>query len=59
MSSPNGQTPGAKYPVGVARQRVRELDEKGVSVRDIARILDVTTQAVRFHLKKMAEEKAS
>lgn len=39
------------------RERIRELTEQGMSVRDIAKLLDMSTQGVYWHLRKMDEER--
>ncbi len=35
------------------RERVRDLTDAGLSVRDIARVLNVSTQAVYKHLRSL------
>lgn len=43
-------------PIGMeltTRQKVAKLREKGLSVRQIARELDITTQAVYQHLQNL------
>lgn len=45
-----------KAPRGETRARVAELDEQGLSAREIARELEITTQAVYHHLQSLAEE---
>lgn len=35
------------------RERVRDLIERGLSVREIAQLLSISTQAVYKHLKAM------
>ena len=38
------------------RERVRQLTEQGLSVREVASILNVSTQAVYKHLKRIEAE---
>lgn len=58
-TNPPGQ-PGAKYAVGVTRARVAEYHAKGLNNSEIARVLKISREAVRQHLKRIAEaEQAS
>ena len=52
-------TGGAKFPVGVGRERVRKLRAKGLTAREIARLMDVSTQAVHQHLRQLEKEKTA
>lgn len=38
------------------RERVRDLKAQGLTVREIATVLNVTTQAVYKHLKRLEAE---
>ena len=45
-----------KAAVGITRAKVAELDGKGLSARQIALALGLSTQAVYQHLAKLREE---
>lgn len=46
-------------PTRDTRERVRELDEKGLSPREIAHLLNISTQRVYQHLKAIEKERAA
>lgn len=41
------------------REQVRRLQAKGLSVREIATLLSISTQAVYKHLRKIEQQKAA
>lgn len=50
---------GAAFPRGEGRAKVRDLHERGLTPREIARLLDISVQGVQYHLRRIEEEKAS
>jgi hypothetical protein len=49
---------GSAFPRSEGRERVRELRDRGFTPDEMAKVLGVTKQAVHYHLKKLAAEKA-
>ena len=41
------------------RERVRDLIDRGLSVREVAQLLGISTQAVYKHLKRIEAEQAN
>lgn len=50
---------GARFPAGEGRERVRSFSERGLTPREISKQLDISVQAVKYHLRRIEEEKAS
>lgn len=48
-----------RFAEGQGRERVRELHGKGLSRQQIAKLLDITPQAVGYHLRRIEEEKSA
>jgi hypothetical protein len=46
----------ARFPGGEGRERVRQLHVRGFTPSEIAKQLDMTRQAVNYHLKRLAKE---
>lgn len=57
VSAEIGIRGGAKRGVGETRRMVEELLERDLSTREIARLLDVSTQAVNQHLKRIQRDR--
>jgi hypothetical protein len=47
---------GARFPAGEGRERVRYFSDRGLTPREISKQLDISVQAVKYHLRKLAEE---
>ncbi|MGH2595795.1 MAG: helix-turn-helix domain-containing protein [Actinomycetota bacterium] len=48
-----GAKGGAKRPVGETRDRVREYARRGLNNSEIGRLLGISREAVRDHVKKL------
>ena len=47
---------GPKFGTGVTKAKVAEYHAKGLNGAEIARILNISREAVRQHLKRLAED---
>lgn len=56
MTTDNHGQSGPKFGVGVTRARVAEFHAKGLSQSEIGRVLKISREAVRQHLKRIADD---